>query len=415
MYARRVLIKEVFPYKSIDATSQDPYLSVLNLAFNPNKRGPYNYDALGVPGISSGLNSDGSLKDPQTRWAGIMRKMETTDFETSNIEYIEFWMMDPFYQNPAHTGGKLYINLGDISEDILRDGRKSFEHGLADNGSDENTDYTVWGRVPVIQSIVSAFDNAVESRKYQDVGYDGLYDSLERVHFNDYLQSLKGVLSDIAYQEISNDPSAANYHYFRGQDYDADNTKILERYTLFNNSDGNSPTDVDNPEKYATQSSSSPNMEDINNDNTLSEDERYYQYVIELNPDKMQIGENYIEDIMENQNVRLDNGNTVSVKWYQFKVPIRYPDQVIGNLSDFSSIRFMRIFLKGFNQDVICRFGSLELVRGDWRQYSKDLKQSGDYPIGITGDNTNFTVSTLSLEENYQRDPIPYRMPEDLP
>lgn len=414
MYARRVLIKEVFPYKSIDATSQDPYLSVLNLAYFPNQRGPYNYDALGLTGISSGLNADGTLKNPQSRWAGIMRKMENTDFETSNIEYIEFWMMDPFYQNPSHTGGKLYINLGDISEDILRDGRKSFEHGLASNGSDEGIDYTVWGRVPAIQSIVSAFDNAVESRKYQDVGYDGLYDSLERVHFNDYLQTLKGILSDSAYQEIYKDPSADNYHYFRGQDYDADNVKILERYSLFNNSDGNSPTDVDNPEKYATQSSSSPNMEDINNDNTLSEDERYYQYVIELSPDKMQIGENYIEDIMENQNVRLDNGNTVSVKWYQFKVPIRYPDQVIGNLSDFSSIRFMRIFLKGFNQDIICRFGSLELVRGDWRQYSKDLKQSGDYPIGITGDNTNFTVSTLSLEENYQRDPIPYRMPGGL-
>lgn len=414
IYARRILIKEVFPYKSVDATSQDPYLSVLNLAFYPSERGPYNYDALGIAGISAGLNNDGSLKNPESRWGGIMRKLESTDFETSNIEYIEFWMMDPFYENPTHSGGNLYFNLGDISEDILRDGRKSFEHGLPPNGSDENVDYTIWGRVPNTQSIVSAFDNSVASRKYQDVGYDGLYDSLERIHFNDYLTTVKGIVTQTVYQEIENDPSADNYHFFRGSDYDKDDIKILDRYKHFNNTEGNSPTDIDNHEKYPTQSSSYPNMEDINNDNTLSEDERYYQYVVELHPDKMQIGENYIVDIMENQNVRLENGKVVHVKWYQFKIPIRDPNEVIGSISDFSSIRFMRMFLKGFKEDVICRFGTLELVRGDWRQYTNDLRQSGDYPVGITGDNTNFTVSTLSLEENYHREPIPYRMPGGL-
>ncbi len=105
-----------------------------------------------------------------------------------------------------------------------------------------------------------------------------------------------------------------------------------------------------------------------------------YQYVVDLAPEKMQIGQNYIEEIMENPSVRLENGKVVSVKWYQFKIPIRYPDQVIGNISDFSSIRFMRVFLKGFSEQVICRFGTLELVRGDWRQYSKDLKQSAIIP-----------------------------------
>ncbi|NLJ81611.1 MAG: cell surface protein SprA, partial [Bacteroidales bacterium] len=212
MYARRILIKEVFPYKSIDPTSQDPYLSILNLAYYPSERGPYNYDAAGVPGLSSGLNADGTLKNPETRWGGIMRKLETTDFETSNIEYIEFWMMDPFHENPSHTGGELYINLGDISEDILRDGRKSFEHGLPADGSDENVEYTIWGRVPTIQSIVTAFDNSVVSRKYQDVGYDGLYDSLEQTFHKNYLEAVKGVVDPIVYQEIYNDPSGDNYH-----------------------------------------------------------------------------------------------------------------------------------------------------------------------------------------------------------
>ena len=412
MYARRVLIKEVFPYRSVDATSEDPYLSIFNLAFYPSERGPYNFDTYGVSGVSSGLLPDGSLKDPASRWGGVMRRLDNTNFEVSNVEYIEFWMMDPFYENPTHSGGQLYINLGDISEDILRDGRKSFEHGLPADGGSSGVDTTIWGRVPVSQSIVSAFATEVSSRKYQDVGYDGLHNDMEKEHYAAYLAAVKNILSPSVYAVFERDPSADDYHYFRGSDYDAQDLKITQRYKYFNNTEGNSPTDADNPESYPTQSSSLPNMEDINNDNTLNEDERYYQYVIDLSPDKMKIGESYITDVMENPNVQLDNGSVVSVKWYQFKVPIKSPDAVIGNLSDFSSIRFMRMFLKGFSDPVILRFATLELVRGDWRTCTDDLKEDGDYPPGgITEGNSNFSVSTLNLEENYYREPVPYRMP----
>ena len=410
MYSRRVLIKEVFPYRSVDATSEDPYLSVFNLAFYPSERGPYNFDALGVPGISAGLNADGTLKNPSSRWGGIMRKLDNTNFEVSNVEYIEFWMMDPFYQNPTHSGGQLYINLGDISEDILRDGRKMFEHGLPEDGSDVGVDTTIWGRVPTSQSIVAAFATEVTSRKYQDVGYDGLDNEKEKRHYASYLAAVKNILSPAVYAAFENDPSADDYHYFRGRDYDAADYKITRRYKYFNNTDGNSPTDQDNPESYPTQSSSMPNMEDINNDNTLNEDERYYQYVINLSPDKMKIGESYITDVMENNNVQLDDGSTVTVKWYQFKVPVKSPDATIGNLHDFSSIRFMRMFLKGFSDPVVLRFATLELVRGDWRTCTDNLMDDGDYPVP-SGGSSNFSVSTLNLEENYYREPVPYRMP----
>ena len=411
MYARRVLIKEVFPYRSVDATSEDPYLSVFNLAFYPSERGPYNFDTYGVAGVSSGLNADGTLKNPSSRWGGIMRKLDNTNFEVSNVEYLEFWMMDPFYENPTHSGGQLYINLGDISEDILRDGRKSFEHGLPEDGSLTGVDTTIWGRVPLSQSIVTAFSTEVTSRKYQDVGYDGLQDEMEKRHYANYLATVKNILSPAVYAAFEADPSADNYHYFRGSDYDGWDYKITRRYKYFNNTEGNSPTDSDNPESYPTQSSSMPNMEDINNDNTLNEDERYYQYVINLSPDKMKIGKGYITDVMENNNVQLDDGSTVTVKWYQFKVPVKSPDAVIGNLHDFSSIRFIRMFLKGFSDPVVLRFATLELVRGDWRTCTDDLKEDGEY----FGDNTgNFSVSTLNLEENYYREPVPYRLPGGL-
>ena len=415
MYSRRVLIKEVFPYRSVDATSEDPYLSVFNLAYYPSERGPYNFDTYGVPGVSSGLNADGTLKNPSSRWGGIMRKLDNTNFEVSNVEYLEFWMMDPFYENPTHSGGQLYINFGDISEDILRDGRKSFEHGLPEDGSLTGVDTTIWGRVPLSQSIVTAFATEVTSRKYQDVGYDGLHDEMEKEHYASYLATVKNILSPSVYAAFESDPSADNYHYFRGTDYDNLDYKITRRYKYFNNPEGNSPTDKDNPESYPTQSSSMPNMEDINNDNTLNEDERYFQYVINLSPDRMKIGESYITDVMENNNVQLDDGSIVTVRWYQFKVPVKKPDAVIGNIHDFSSIRFMRMFLKGFNDPVILRFATLELVRGDWRTCTDDLMEDGDYPVGGTTEgSSNFSVSTLNLEENYYREPVPYRMPTGL-
>ena len=415
MYARRVKVVEVFPNRPVlVANGEDPYLTVLDLAYYPSERGQYNYDALGVNGISAGLNSDGTLKNPSTRWAGIMRKLDNADFENTNVEYIQFWMLDPFLENPNHTGGEFYINLGEISEDILRDGRKSFEHGLPSDGSDDGVNYTIWGRVPVNQSIVMSFDADLKSRKYIDVGLDGLYDDLEKTHFTSYLNTLQQFLNRDAYQQIESDPSGDNYHYFRGSDYDAQKLDILQRYKYFNNQDGNSPTLNDRPEdaiknNYLTQATSIPDMEDINMDNTMNEDERYYQYKMELRPGKMSIGTNYITDIQETD-VNLDNGGVAKVRWYQFKVPVKSPDQTIGAISGFSSIRFMRMFVKGFDEPVVLRFAEMSLVRGNWRRYTNSLREPGPYVPGGDGQ-TSFNVATVNIEENSKRTPIPYVMP----
>ncbi len=418
MYARRIRVVEVFPNRDVLVSSgEDPYLTLLDLAYYPSERGPYNYDALGRSGISAGLNSNGTLKDPASRWAGIMRKLDNADFESSNVEYIQFWMLDPFLDSTNHKGGEFYINLGDVSEDILRDGRKSFEHGLPSDESDDGVDYTIWGRVPVNQSIVMAFDADLTSRRYIDVGLDGLYDDLERTHFASYLATVQGILDATTYQEFENDPSADNYKYFRDVDYDNIGASIIERYKQFNNQDGNSPTLDDRPadaisENYLTQSSSLPDMEDINSDNTMSEDERYYQYKLELRPGKMNIGENYITDI-QTSTVTLENGNTRDVVWYQFKVPVREPDEIIGSITGFNSIRFMRMFLKGFEQQVVLRFADISLVRGSWRSYTNDLRDEGNYPPS-SGSTTSFNVSTVNLEENSRRSPIPYVMPSTV-
>ena len=415
-YVRQVWETEIFPNKQ-PLNGVPVNLAVLNMAYYPSIRGPYNYD-VNPTSVSKGLNSDGSLASPETRWGGVIRKIETTDFDATNIQYIEFWMMDPFVYDSLNSG-QLYFNLGDISEDILRDGRKSYENGLPTTSEVKEVDTTVWGRVPQLQALVDAFDNTPGSRPYQDVGYDGLSD-VDEVSFFDttYVSKVRssfGANSE-AYKSASTDPSADDYHYFRGTDYD-NNPKfssVLNRYMLYNGPEGNSPTTQQSPEKYPTIATTIPNIEDINKDNTLSEAERYYQYVVQLRRDQMKPGMNYITNVYHASDIPLADGTRGDVNWYQFKIPIRTPDQTIGNINDFTSIRFMRMYFKNFPRPVVCRFATLELTRGEWRKYNYSLLSPGEYISGADQNQTQFDIATVSLEENGSKQPIPYVMPPGI-
>ena len=417
---RQVLETELFPTKDIETGTQTN-MSVLNLAYYPTERGPYNYDVEPTQ-YTYGIDAEGNLNNPQSRWGGIMRKMETTDFEATNIEYIEFWLMDPFADEEfANNPGKLYINLGDISEDILRDGRKFYENGLPTNEEVVNVDTTMWGRVPTMQDLVGTFSNESEARAYQDVGYDGLRNVDEKTFFeNSYLNLIKNRFgeSSVAYVNAYNDPSGDDYHYFRSSDWDqSDDPKygsILYRYKQYNGPDGNSPSDLQQNEIYTSSNSTLPDREDINNDNTLSESERYYQYVIELDPAKMVVGHNHIADIFHAHNVSLPNDQTTETTWYQFRIPVKQPDKVIGHIDDFSSIRFMRMFVTDFQRPIVLRFATLDLVKGEWRSYTQSIQAPGEYQPDDLGNETTFDVSAVSIDENSRREPVPYVIPPGI-
>ncbi len=414
---RQVLETEVFPNKDVP-NGIPTNIPILNLAYYPSERGEYNFDVDGLPGISAGIDEDGNLMNPETRWGGVMRKIESTNFDATNVEYIEFWMMDPF-TNGLNTGGELFFNLGDISEDILRDSRKAFENGLPTTEIAENVDTTIWGRVPTLQALVDNFSNEGGSRQYQDVGFDGLIDQDELTfHAVDYLEKIQNLYgtSSAAFQNAIGDPSKDNYHYFRGTDYDNDVTysSILERYKAYNGTEGNSPTDAQNPEAYPTSATSIPDVEDINRDNTLSETERYFQYQLSLEPNSMTVGQNYITDIHDAQGIRLPNGQIGEVKWYQFKIPVRDPSRIVGGIQDFQSIRFMRMFMKGFEEPTVLRFATLELVRGEWRRYRYDLLSPGEYIPNDIQSETSFDILSVNIEENGRRTPIPYVIPPGI-
>lgn len=406
---RQVLLTEIYPQRDIQAGSSTN-MSILNLAYYPKERGPYNYD-------TDHVNNDGTFNNPEDRWGGIMRAIESSDFNSTNVEYIEFWMMDPFYEGQDQTNiGQLYFNLGDVSEDVLRDGRKAYEHGLPTTAAVENVDTTVWGRVPSLQALVDAFNTDPNSRQYQDIGFDGLNNDDERSFFSNFLNTMRSRLSIEAFNKLNDDPSSDDYHHFRGSDYDNDPrySSILERYKKYNGNEGNSPSETQYTESYTTNNSTLPDQEDINGDNTLSESENYYQYVIELDPNKMQkAGQNFIADIRE-VSVQVANGQTKTLKWYQFRVPIREPNRVVGNIEGYSSIRFMRMFLKGFKDDIVLRFATLDLVRSEWRSYTNAIQAPGEYQPGDQSNHTIFEMSAVNLEENSGRYPVPYCIPPGI-
>ncbi len=405
---REVFEKEIFPDRETP-TGVPTNIGVLDLAYYPEERGPYNFDAMGS-NFSAGINADGTLRDPESRWGGIMRKIETTDFEAANIEFIEFWVMDPFVNDTfeVHEGGDLYFNLGDISEDVLKDSRKSFENGLPETELVEDVDTTLWGRISAKQQITNSFVSNEDAVVRQDVGFDGLSDADEQTFYSGYLQTVQNILNQDVYAEVMNDPSGDDYHYYRGSDYDQEKASILERYKKYNGMEGNSVPTERSPEPYSTQANSLPDVEDINNDNTLNEYERYYQYKVSIRREDMKLGSDYITDVREAK-VELANGQVGTVKWYQFKVPVKQPSQVIGNISDFKSIRFMRMFMHGFKQPVVMRFATLDLVRADWRKYTLQIDEDL-----LPETNTEFDVSAVNIEENGSRKPVNYVLPPGI-
>ncbi len=415
---RDVLIPEIFPNKQTLAT-QTSRMTILNLSYYPKERGPYNLDVNPEPNYSAGMLPDGTLDQPKTRWGGIMRKLDATDFETSNIEYIEFWMMDPYIHGGMNTAqnGDLYFNLGDLSEDILKDGKKFFENGLPADGDVTKTESTVWGRVPKTQSTVPAFDNTAGARKNQDVGLDGLSD-IDELGFTTYSDYIKDVITKLtpnpaALQKMKadqfsplKDPAGDDYHFYRGTDYDNINTNILTRYKHYNGVEGNSPDAASVVESYPTSATSLPDCEDINGDNTMNEYEKYYQYRVHINPDSMKVGTNHITDMIKST-VELKNGTSDLVTWYQFKIPIRQYDEKIGSIRNFKSIRFIRMFMTHFSDSATLRLATLDLVRGEWRGFNKPLYSTTTVPAQ-TG---TLDVQSVNIEENATKLPVNYVLP----
>ncbi|WP_369766111.1 cell surface protein SprA [Flavobacterium sp. WC2429] len=369
---RRIYSEELYPLTDI-AQGQSQVVNTLDLSYYPSDRGPYN-------------NSSSFSASPGTNYGGIMRAINSTNFEQGNVEYIQFWVMDPYVgkgQVPNDNTGKIYFNLGEISEDVLKDGRKQYENGLGPDQILVNPK-PIWGDVPASQSLIYAFDTNADNRKNQDIGLDGLSNANEGTVYTNFASE--------------SDPAADDYTYYLNT-----TGSVKERYKNYNGVDGNSAVSVSDPNRG---SSTVPDVEDINRDNTMNTINAYYEYSVDIQPN-MNVGQNYITDV-KNTQVTLANGEVTDARWLQFKIPVSQPENTIGNISDFRSIRFMRMFMTGFNQDVTVRFGALDLVRGEWRRYTNTLDFND---TNVADDGTDLDVLAVNVQENNDRCPVNYIIP----
>ena len=428
-YVRRIELREVF--RNLNNVQLDPTgilstAQTLDLTYYPNLRGSYNFDVPGGTAYSAGLGPDGTLNNPGSRWAGVMRDLNTNDFQAANVEFVEFWLLSPFL-DPDGSGngrvdaldheGELYINLGNISEDILRDSRKFFENGLpsdaVDNGQDpeDQVVQTQWGRVPIVPQITTSFDSDPERRADQDVGLDGLDNAAEIQFHSEYLNAVQAGVSGPILNEILTDPSNDDYTYYNDNNVYTNTDGTLVRYRKYNNTEGNTPSTAAGQESVSF-GRTLPDTEDLNDDLTLNETESYFQYRVPIKYD----GDRGIElNDFVIESVTSEDGSRV---WYRFKIPLDLPAENpnfkrVGGIQDFRSIRFIRMYLKDFKAETTLRFARLDLVRNQWRRFRLPSGNTGiEGPVEES--DAVFDVNDINIEENGQRQPYGYILPPGI-
>lgn len=402
-YERMFMPQDLFPGKAVP---QVPLPQViLDVAYYPKERGAYNYNP--------DLDEQGMLKNPAANYGAVTRAISAdNDFDNANIETIDFWLMDPFIEGPngivragytdasgnvidrQATGGKLVFNLGDISEDIIPDERYNFENGLpiADRIVGVNVDSTAWGYVTRQQFVIDAFSNEPGGREKQDVGLDGMSSADEQRFFKEsFLDKIEAVVNPQALELIKQDPSADDFDFYLGEKWDAQSANILQRYKNFMGMENNAPESTQNRNQFTQANTNVPDGEDLNTDNTINNNEEYYEYVIELEPGQLEVGKGFI----------VDKTTAKGADWYLFRIPIKEYTAKTENMNSFKSIRFMRMYLTEFENPVVLRFAQLQLVGQQYRKYPYDLNAGNQLEVPEKYD-AKFTVGTVSIEENSQ-------------
>lgn len=402
---RRVSYREIFTNRDYIA-GNETYLNTFDISFYPQQRGPYNYNPSEL----------GAFTNYETRWGGLMRPITVTNFIESNIEYLEFWMMDPYADskfpesNPLGDHPELLIHLGNVSEDVLKDGYMFYENGIVEDES--QLTYSKLGRQPKNYPLLYTFDTEGEARRRQDVGYDGLMSSEEAAFY----ESIGVDIGDYAnyINPITNllDPAADDFVFYLDSNWDsaADGKSIIERYRYYRNLENNSPS---NSVDAAT---AIPDSEDLNRDFNLDETEDYNQYKLSLtNSDLRDPNNKYIADKKVWEST-LPNGKKGVNTWYLVRIPVSDFGST-GREEILNNVRYIRMMMKGFTNTATLRFATLDLVRSDWRLYDRDISDLSGASGEANQEGTisaapidNVIISSVNLEENSTARP-PYVMP----
>ena len=391
-YERAVLPQEIFRQR--DQTLVNFNEPIFDVAYFPEEPGQYNYNPA--------VNPDNTLQgDPEQNWGGITRAITNeVNFNKTNIEYLEFWLMDPFISgengvvkdgrvngnaNLDSNGGQLYFNLGSVSEDIAPDDMHAFENGLPANG--EIGPITTWGQITQDQYLTNFFENSPGARDNQDVGLDGLRDEDE---VNILPPGVTLPREDI---------SADNFTYILDASYDEVDAKIVQRYKNWNGMESNSPI-ASGGGNFIPASTTLPDNEDVNQDNTISDLEEYFEYRIDLVPRSGSQSTNLEGGNLELNEFVVDQISSANGEsnWYLFRIPIQNVGRPEGNPT-FENIKYIRMYLTGWDRPVVLRFAQMRMVGSQWRKFERALNEPGLDAIPNI-ETSDFSVSVVNIEEN---------------
>ncbi|AZA62396.1 T9SS outer membrane translocon Sov/SprA [Chryseobacterium indoltheticum] len=386
--SRRVQFSEIFNNRDFVAGEQT-FTNTFDISYFPQEKGPY--------------NANPATETTAQRWAGIMRPISVTNFVNSNIEYVEFWMMDPYADgNTLGANPKLLLQLGNVSEDVLKDGLMQYENGLPTGGSPSSTTASNWGVQPKQPPILYAFSTEGADRTAQDLGYDGLSSDQESMRFGNTFVNPVTNLSD---------PAVDDFVFYLSDKFTGNQAaSIVQRYKYFRGPEGNSRSGS------LEVSSQTPDAEDINKDYNLDQTENYNEYIVNLDQASLGLGaNNYIID-QKTVTATFQNGQTDDVKWYLFRIPVAKPGDP-NSASILNNVRFARLLLTGFDQTSTLRFGTMDLIRSDWRKYTSGIASptvaSNDEGIGTDIGTAELEVGSVNIEENALNQP-PYVLPPGI-
>lgn len=414
---RVVLIEEVFPNRDISGEI-DRTQPTLDLYFNPNERGPFNY--------TTELRN--FLNNPRETWGGMMQRLPDgfNDFSLKNIEFVEF-IMQAYPENQSNDTGpdaKLFVDLGFISEDVLPNERLNDEDGLSTSTISESS-ISTWGRTPIVtpDRVVKVDAN---TRRTEDLGIDGLasyggdYESFatEQGHFTSFLNALDRseadprYLAEIARAEV--DPSGDDFHYYGNTRYfddarfypnsvfpgGASFQQRMSRY--FPGQELNSfeaQTELAENTSIKRGNSRFPDSEDMNVNNAVDTDNSYFQYELPLSKARLDslAQPSRVDDYVVTEITDGETGRRTG--WYQIRIPVRQFSRQVGSIQDFSKIESIRIWTTGHQVPVTIRFATLELVGSQW-QKSRQIALENEPPDEEEVRGTRLSVSSVNNEEN---------------
>ena len=396
-YSRLVLQTDLFKRQVQTGINQ---LFTFDVSYYPQERGPYNFDVPeGYPNISAGADVVGDkiiLRDPKTRWGGIMRYFQNTDFEANNYQFIEFWVLNPFLDvngnpDPTNEEGEIVFQLGNVSEDVMRDNLQFFENGLP-TATEPNIPVkkTVFGKVPLVPPIISNF--SLENIPVQDIGFDGLNDDEERLKFEEWVNKfpgIKGILNE--------DPSGDNFVFYN--DEKLNGLDMVTRMKDFCGPEGNTPEESNFENNRFYRGSRTPDSEDLNNDRSLNQGEAFYEYRIKIRNLGGEI------DTASSQYYKQFKQANEKEKWYRFVVPLNKFTSS-QNITGFRAIQFMRMYFTNFEKQKTFRFAEFQLVRNQWRISPQGACADGDKP--------SVSIDEVGVEENTTRLPFNYLTPSGI-